>query len=87
MPIIFYTIPFGIKYFIFILGRNPNIDLLLLAVCSCFHMRVEYMFTLFNRGWIFLPPLACGSTSPTRRYSLKVSHVYYTILSSICQYI
>nr|DAG59031.1 MAG TPA: hypothetical protein [Caudoviricetes sp.] len=50
-------------------------------------MRVEYMFTLFNRGWIFLPPLACGSTSPTRRYSLKVSHVYYTILSSICQYI
>nr|DAD75845.1 MAG TPA: hypothetical protein [Siphoviridae sp. ct37J14] len=40
------------------MGRNANIDLLLLAVCSCFHMRVEYMFTLFYRGRIFLPPYA-----------------------------
>nr|DAM83529.1 MAG TPA: hypothetical protein [Caudoviricetes sp.] len=31
---------------------------------SCFHMRVDYIFTLFNRGLIFLPPLTCGFTSP-----------------------
>ena len=34
------------------------------ADLSSFHMSADYIFTLFLRGSIFLPPLACGFTLP-----------------------